>query len=99
MAFDSLAVGGMSVYYLARHNEFGRVKGLRITLDLAVNVFGRALLTGVVADAVSRRMFVNYLALKQHKMADNEVKKVMRMMPDAKPHLAPHKKPNSYFWC
>ena len=84
-------MGGMSLYYLARHNEFGRVRGLKITIDLAVNVVGRALLTGIVADAFSRRMFVNYIALKKHKFAENEVRKIMRTFPDAKPHVAPHK--------
>ena len=63
------------LYYLSRHNEFGRVKALKITLDLALNCVGRALVTGIVADAVSRRVFVNYLNLKKHKMADNEIKK------------------------
>lgn len=87
------------LYYLSRHNEFGRVKALKITLDLALNCVGRALVTGIVADAVSRRVFVNYLNLKKHKMADNEIKKIMRTMPDAKPHIAPHMKPNSYFFC
>ena len=89
----------MSLYYLARNNQFGRVKQLKITVDLAVNVVVRALFAGAVADLFSRRAFVNYLALKKHKMADYEVKKVMRTWPNAKPFLAPHLKPNSYFWC
>ncbi len=92
-------MGGSILYYLSRHNEFGRAKALRITLDLAANCVGRAMVTGIVADAVSRRVFVNYLNLKKHKIANNEIKKIMRTMPDAKPHIAPHQKPNSYFFC
>ena len=31
-------------------------------------------------------------------MADNELKKVMRFFPNAKPYTRQDQKPNSYFW-
>ncbi len=66
IAFNGLAAGGMALYYMSRHNEVGRVKALRFSFDLAFNVFARTLLTVVVADQISRRMFVNYVALRKH---------------------------------
>ena len=99
MAFNGLAAGMAALYYMSRQQELGRVKALRITFDLALNVVARVLLTTVVADQVSRRIFVNYLALKKHQMADYEVRKVMRTWSLAKPHQKPHERPNSYFWC
>ena len=62
-------------------------------------MFGRVALTLVIADQFSRRMFVNYLALKKDQMANYEIRKVMRTWPNPKPFLGPHEKPNSYFWC
>ena len=50
IAFNGLAAGGMALYYMSRHNEVGRVKALRFSFDLAFQVFGRVLLTTVVAD-------------------------------------------------
>ena len=99
IAFNGLAASTAAVYYISRHNEVGRLKALKITFDLALNVFFRVALVTVVADQMSRRIFVNYHALKRHQMADYEVRKVMRTWSLAKPNIAPHNKPNSYFWC
>ena len=99
LAFNGAAAAGAALYYMSRHNEVGRVKALKLTFDLAFQVFGRVALTLVVADQISRRMFVNYLALKKHQMADYEIRKVMRTWSNPRPFLAPHEKPNSYFWC
>ena len=99
VAFNGLAAGSAALYYLSRTNELARVRAFRISFDMVFGVAWRVLFATVVADQISRRMFVNYRALKQHEMAEYEVKKVMRTWPHAKPHLAPHKRPNSYFWC
>ena len=99
LAFNGLAAGGAALYYLSRSNELARVRALRISFDMIFGVAWRVVLSTVIADQVSRRMFVNYRALKQHEIANYEVRKVMRTWPHAKPHLAPHQKPNSYFWC
>ena len=66
LAFNSMACGAAAVYYMSRHNELGRAKALKLTFDLAFNVFLRVALTLVVSDQMSRRMFVNYQALKKH---------------------------------
>ena len=60
------------------HNEIHRLRTLSISLDLVFGLAWRLALTGVVSDQISRRMFVNALKLKQHKMAEYEIKKVMR---------------------
>ena len=99
VGFNGLAVTGAALYYITRHNEFGRAKALKITFDLVINVAVRSLFAVVVADQVSRRLFVNYYAMKTHQIAEYEIKKVMRFWPSAKPYLAPHQRPNSYFWC
>ena len=98
LAFNGLAAGGVGVYFLSRHQQLGRIKAMSISFDIVFGVAWRVLIGGAVADQVSRRMFVNYRGLQQHKMAENEVRKVMRTWPHAKPHVAPHKRPNSYVW-
>ena len=50
IAFNSLAVGAIALYYMSRHNEVGRVKALRITGDLVMQLIGRSLIAAVVAD-------------------------------------------------
>ena len=96
--FNGLAAGGVSVYFLSRHQQMGRIKAMSISFDIVFGVAWRVLLATAVADQVSRRMFVNYRGLRQSQMAENEVRKVMRTWPQAKPHVAPHKRPNSYVW-
>ena len=99
MAFNGLAVGGICVYHLSRHNQLGRVRALRISFDMVFGIAWRSAVTALIADQFSRRFFVNYVALRKHEMAEYEVKKVMRTWPMPKPHVALHQKPNSYFWC
>ena len=65
-ACNGIAAGGAALYYLSRHNEVGRVRALRISIDMLVNVAARAALAAVISDQVSRRMFVNYSSLKRH---------------------------------
>ena len=98
MAFNGIAIGSTAVYHLSRHNQLGRVKALSISFDMVFGVAWRSVLAAAIADQFSRRLFVNYVALRKHEMAEFECKKVMRTWPDAKPHQARHQKPNSYFW-
>ena len=56
----------------------------------------RCVLSAVVCDQVSRKLFVNYTALRNHKIADYEVRKVMRTFPSAQPYIPLHKRANSY---
>ena len=98
MFFNACAMGFFSLYYLSRHHEINRIKRLKFSLDMMVNVSARALLAGVVSDVITRKMFVNYDRLTEHKVANNEIKKIMRTMPNARPYLKPHERPNSYYW-
>uniref|UniRef100_A0A7S3FTC7 Uncharacterized protein n=1 Tax=Strombidium rassoulzadegani TaxID=1082188 RepID=A0A7S3FTC7_9SPIT len=98
MFFNAVAMGVFSLYYLSRHNEISRIKKLRFSVDMVVNVTARALFAGVVADFFTRKLFVNYYRIKQHKVANNEIRKVMRSMPNARPLLMPHQRANSYIW-
>lgn len=59
MAFNGLAAGTAALYYMSRHQELGRAKALKITFDMVFNVAVRTLLATVIADQVSRRLFVN----------------------------------------
>ena len=97
--FNSSMAALYGVYYISRQNEVGRMKALKLSIDVIVNVALRSALAFVVADQASRRMFVNYIALKQHQIAEYEIKKVMRTWPNPKPYLMPHQRANSYFWC
>ena len=97
MFFNALAMGAFSLFYLSRANEMARIKKLKFSIDMMVNVGSRALLAGVVSDLVTRKMFINYDKIRNHKAANNEIRKVMRAMPNARPYLKVHEKPNSYF--
>ena len=98
LAVDGAAMGLAATYYLTRHNQFHKMMRLSFSVDMMFGIFWRGAAAFVVTDIVSRRMFVNYVAMKKHQMAENEIRKVMRQMPHAKPYVPAHKKPNSYFW-
>ena len=92
------AMGVASLYYLTRHNELQKFMRFSITAEMIFGVVWRAAAAGLVAEVASRRVFVNYIRLKEHQIAENEIKKAMRQWPNAKPYTAYHKKPNSYLW-
>ena len=87
---------GTTFYYLSRHNEIGRIRAGKFSFDMVFAVGWRVLLMACACDVVSRRLFVDYKKLQNHKIADYEVRKVMRFMPNARPHIPLHNKPNSY---
>ena len=98
MVINAASVGFFAFYYLSRHHEINRIRRLAISMDMLVNVTARALLAGVVSDFCTRKLFINYDRLTEHKVAHNEVRKIMRTFPNARPYLAPHERPNSYYW-
>ena len=98
MFFNAAAMGTASLYYLTRHNELHRIRTFSISLDLIFGLAWRIAIAGVIADQASRRMFVNYDKLRQHKFAENEVRKIMVKIPNAKTLRAPYQKANSWWW-
>ena len=90
MFVNGLAMGAFALYYLSRHNEINRIRRLKFSIDMIINVSVRALFAGVASDIATRHLFVNYNRLTEHKVASNEVKKIMRTMPNARPMLMPH---------
>ena len=96
MFFNGLAMGAFSLYYLSRHNEIARIRRLKFSVDMVAQVSVRAIGAGFIADFFTRKLFVNYDKIRNHKAAHNEIRKVMRSFPDAKPYLKVHEKPNSY---
>ena len=90
LAFAGLAVGASTFYYISRHHEMNRLRRLKISFDLLFNVAGRGVVAGFAGEMLARKMFINYDRLTQDKVARNEVRKIMRTFPDAKPHLLPH---------
>ena len=98
MFFNGLAMGGFAIYYLSRSNEIHRIRKLRFTVDMMLNAGARAVAAGVFTDIVTRHLFVNYDRIQAHKVANNEVRKIMRTFPNARPMLKPHEKPNSYYY-
>ena len=94
--FNAAAIGGAAVYFITRHNEIHRLRRLSISLDLVFGLGWRMVIAALVADQVSRRLFVNAHKLKLHQMADYECKKAMVLLPNAKRLLPPHKKPINY---
>ena len=71
---------------------------MKFSVDMLINVGARSVLAAGVADVVTRKLFVNYDRVLEHKVAKNEVSKIMRTMPNARPYLMPHQRPNSYYW-
>ena len=96
MAFNGLAVGAFSLFYLSRHHELNRVRRMKFSIDMLLNVGARSVLAFVVSDVCTRKLFVNYDAITQHKVAVNETKKIMRTYPHARPYLRHFERPNSY---
>ncbi len=98
LLFNAAAMGSAAVYYLTRHNEMHRIRTFSISLDLIFGLGWRLAIAGLVADQASRRLFVNYDKLRQQRMAENEVRKIMVKFPHAKTLPPQFKKANSWFW-
>ena len=98
MFFNAAFMGFAGLYYLSRHNEINRIMRLKFSIDMIVNVGSRVALAGIVSDVATRKLFINYQAVTEDKVARNEVKKIMTTFPNAKTLLMPHEKPNSYYW-
>ena len=98
LMFNLAAIGATSVYYLTRHNELHRLRNFSISLDLIFGLGWRLCFAGLAADQASRRMFVNYDKMREHTMAQNEVRKIMVKFPNAKTLRSPHRKANSWYW-
>ena len=90
--------GAYTLYYLSRNAELNRIRRLQISMDMLINVGARAGLAAFFGDLLGRKLFVNYQSVQNHKVAKNEISKIMRTMPNARPHLMPHQKPNSYYY-
>ena len=91
-------VGASSLYYLSRNAEIKRIRQLKFSVDMIFNVAARGLVAAVAGDLIGRKLFVNYRRIQQHKVAKNEVSKIMRTMPNARQYLMPHQRPNSYYY-
>jgi hypothetical protein len=98
LMFNGAAMGAAAIYFLTKNNQVHRIKYFSISLELVFGLGWRLALSGLVADQMSRRIFVNYEKLRQNQMATNEVKKIMVKFPHAKTLRAPHRKANSWFW-
>ena len=92
------AVGASSLYYLSRNAEINRIRQLKISFDMLFNVGVRAVPAAIVGDFIGRKLFVNHKKQTAHRVASNEIKKMMRTFPNARPMLMPHQKPNSFYY-
>ena len=90
LCFTGLAVGVTSLYYLSRNHEINRIKNLKFSFDMIFQVGWRAVVAAIVGDVASRKLFVNYQKVTENKVANNEIKKIMRTFPNTRPMLAPH---------
>ena len=97
MLCNGAAMGGAAFWYLSRHGQVNRLMRLKIDIDMIANVSVRAIGAVLVSDFVTRKLFVNQDRIARHKTGVNEVSKIMRTFPNARPYLGVHEKPNSYF--
>ena len=58
-----VAAGGAGLYYLVKHNEINRVRRMKFSIDMMINVTLRAAAASVAAEVLSRKLFVNYQRL------------------------------------
>ena len=93
------AIGGIwAAYHLRRHNEIGRLLSFKVSGDMVFSVYWRVLVGFIAGERLGSRYFADHLAIMRHRWATNEVRKAMRFVPNAKPHLRANEKPNSYFF-
>ena len=85
-------------YHLRRNNQLHRLFKFKLSGDMVVESYWRLLVGFIVGERLATRYYCNYRAIWNHKAADYEVRKIMRTIPDAKPFIKEHDKPNSYLW-
>ena len=95
MMFNGAAIGAAGLYFVTRHNELHRLRTFNISLDLVFGLGWRMAFAFFAADQVSRRLFVNQRKLREHRMAENELKKIMVQYPNAKTLRSRHQQANS----
>ena len=95
--FNGAAVGAAALYFITRHNELHRLRNLSVSLDLVFGLGWRMAFAGLAADQASRRLFVNQRKLREHKIAENEVRKIFAQVPNSKILLPRYKKTNSFY--
>merc|ERR1712147_38280 len=91
-------VGASWAYYLTKNAELNRLRRFKLSPIVAINLAIRGVGAALVGDFIGRQLFVSQRRLAQHKAAKNELSKVMRAMPNARPYVPAHKKSNSYFF-
>ena len=65
---------------------------------MVFNIYWRMSLGFIIGERMASKLFTDHKAIAQHKYAVNEVKKVMRRVPDANPFIPFGEKPNSYIF-
>ena len=90
MIFIGAFAGISGLYYLSRTNEINRIRNLKFSLDMMINVNVRMIGGALVGDFVGRKLFINYNKVNEHKVANHEVRKIMRQFPNARPYLGVH---------
>lgn len=60
LAFNGAAMGLYTLFYLTKNQEMHRLKGLSISVEMVFGIAWRVCIMGVIADQMSRRLFVNY---------------------------------------
>jgi hypothetical protein len=97
-AFNMGVTGIWIAYFLRRNSQTSKLLNFRVDLEMMFAVSWRSIVAVLVADRISNRLFKNKEALLRQRMARNELRKTMRTVPNARPYVLPHQRPNSYFW-
>lgn len=94
--FNGFFAGLWAMYFLQRTRQVMRIRELRFNFDVLLGMSWRVVVGGAAANTVAKRLFKNRERLDQARIAESEVKKIMMQVPNHKPHLPIHRKPNSY---
>jgi hypothetical protein len=75
--FNGAGVGLITAWYLIKQHQMHRIRTLSLSVDLVFGLWWRYWIVIIGCDQISRRLFVNYEKLREHKLAEYELKKIM----------------------
>jgi len=84
-------------YHLRKVNQLQRFVKMSFSGDMVFQLWWRFMASMLIGERLSAKVFTDKRVIYEHKYAVNEIRKSMRFVPNAKPHLTLQEKPNSYF--
>ena len=91
-----IGVPSLVCYRFFRNSgQTDRFMRIKLPTSLVLTVFWKATLSFLLATYFGSKLFINRNRVIHHKMAKNEISKIMRLQTEARPYLEFHQKSNS----